>query len=284
MPSPDVCRITSRPVEGPTSPFRPSVFWISRDSIAGAARYPAHVHAHYELIVCERGRYRCRVAGGELRLRPGQALLVHPGDAHEDPLSGPVAYLACGFRLEPSHDAQRSPALLRRSAAVTARLLPPGGAQLTLLLGQLRAAVAAPPDRYGWAILDALCAAWLWETVRALPAAVLTPAVQLQAVTPDSIADLHAAFAGALTGGATVAQLARRCGLTPRAFAAACRRRLGMPPLAAFRHARCSAAAAMLVQGASVGEAAEHFGFVNPYHFSRAFRRALGVPPSAWRR
>jgi AraC-like DNA-binding protein len=282
MRSATASRVTTRPAEGTPPPFRPSVFWTSRDAIAGAARYPAHVHAHHELIVCERGQYRCRIAGGELSLRPGEALLVNPGDAHEDPLAGPVSYLACGFRLLPAADPARSPALLRPGAPPAARLLPAGGAALALLVERLRAAVAAPPDRYGWAVLDAVCAAWLWETVRSLPTADLAPAFRLHAAATDPSARLHAAFAGALTGNATLAGLARQSGLAPRAFATACRRHLGMAPLAAFRHARCSAAAALLAQGASVAEAAARFGFANPFHFSRAFRRVLGVPPSAW--
>ena len=85
-------------------------------------------------------------------------------------------------------------------------------------------------------------------------------------------------------GRITNQDLARRCGLTPRAFANACRSHLGLSPSVAFRHARCSAAAALLAQGASVAETAARFGFANPFHFSRAFRQAMGTAPSEWRR
>lgn len=272
-------QVTTRPATGTPPALRPAVFWTSCDSADGSVRYPPHIHGHHELIICERGRYRCRINGGTAELRAGGCLLVGPGDAHEDPLGGQVRYLACGFRLEPSADTQRSPALWRPGCA---NRTIPAVAGLSPLRERLLAAVAGTTDPCTWAALDAACGVWLWEAVRVLPADEVTAPFRLDRAD-DHAARLHAAFAAAIGRGAAVADLAAEAGMDPRAFAAACRRHLGMPPLAAFRRARCEAAAALLAQGVAVAETAERLGFANPFHFSRAFRRAMGVPPSAWR-
>lgn len=259
--------------------LHPHLLWVSRDRIGGAARYGNHVHAHHELIVCERGVYRCRVAGGVVAAAPGEAVLVGPGDRHEDPLGGPVRYLACGFRLEPAAAGARSPAIFAPGADPVLRHLR-GGDSLAALAVGLAAAVRRAPDAYGWAVLDASCAAWLWQALADVPAAALIPALRLQRADADAGERLRAAFALHLARPVGVGVLARAAGLSPRAFAAACRTHLGLPPLAAFRRARCEAAAVLLAQGESVAATAAHLGFANPFHFSRAFRAAMGEPPS----
>lgn len=267
-------------------PFQPAAFWVSRVDARRADRFPLHLHAHYELILPERGLYRCRVAGEVVSAMPGEAVLVCPGDSHEDPLSGPVAYLGCGFRLEPSPDAERSPVIFSTAAPVTARHVA-SHATLTRLLAQVREAYDGEPDSFAWAALDATCAQWLWEHLKQLAPAWRAPVLRppnAEAHGADLAVRLRASLGHLLAEPVPVAVLATRAGLTPRAFATACRATLGLTPQAARRRLRCEAAAALLAAGHAVGDTAERLGFANPFHFSRAFRQAMGRPPSAYRR
>jgi AraC-like DNA-binding protein len=277
MPEQPELSVSTRPAGLPA--LRPTVFWASCDRHQGPHPYPAHVHAHHELILCRAGTYCCRVGDREERLAAGEALLVQPGDRHQDPLDGPVTYLACGFRLEPGGSS--SPALLAPAAP---RRLPPGGPAFTALVAAVAEAAGREPGAWGWNALDAACAAWLLELLPALDPALLGAAVRRRGGDPALAGRLDAVLAAEPGRQLGVAALAAAAGLTPRAFATACRAHLGLAPLAARRRARCEAAARLLMAGTPVAETAARLGFANPFHFSRAFRRAFGVPPSDWRR
>jgi AraC-like DNA-binding protein len=54
----------------------------------------------------------------------------------------------------------------------------------------------------------------------------------------------------------------------------------GEAPASWIRKRRMTIARRMLQQGMSVVEVSERLGFANPFHFSRAFKAAIGVPPS----
>jgi len=75
--------------------------------------------------------------------------------------------------------------------------------------------------------------------------------------------------------------LADAFGLTPQYVNYLFRRELGTTPTK-FVHRECVLRAYRLLreEGLSVQEAAERVGFDDPFHFSRVFKRVLGVPPS----
>lgn len=76
---------------------------------------------------------------------------------------------------------------------------------------------------------------------------------------------------------------AAACGVSWSAMRQALRRRTGFSPERLLRNARLEAGAQALTAGSSVTAAALAAGFADPFHFSRLFRRAYGVPPRHWR-
>ncbi len=79
--------------------------------------------------------------------------------------------------------------------------------------------------------------------------------------------------------------LARAFDLTPQHVNALFRHGLGVTPGAFIRRERVLRAWHDLhVGGVSVQAAAERWGFPDPFHFSRVFRREMGFPPSRARR
>lgn len=83
----------------------------------------------------------------------------------------------------------------------------------------------------------------------------------------------------------TVADIARRAGLSPRGLQAAFRRHLDVSPAAYLRSVRLQHVHRELEQtdarsGRSVAQIAARWGFLHPGRFAAAYRERFGVPPS----
>ncbi len=82
----------------------------------------------------------------------------------------------------------------------------------------------------------------------------------------------------------TASRLARQAGMSRSVFYQRFERVVGEPPAAYVTRWRMLVARRGLRQGGSVFEVAEQVGYGSEAAFSRAFKRAVGQSPSAWRR
>lgn len=83
---------------------------------------------------------------------------------------------------------------------------------------------------------------------------------------------------------AGIGSAARQCNVSPEHFSRLFRRFAGMGAGGFLRRLRLNQATRLLQQsGLSVKEVALCTGFKDPYHFSKAFKAAHGVPPTAFR-
>ncbi len=83
----------------------------------------------------------------------------------------------------------------------------------------------------------------------------------------------------------TVEELAREVGLSRTVLAERVMHYLGRPPIQYLTQWRLSLAADRLRDGrTSIGRVAEQAGYDSEASFTRAFKRAFGLPPATWRR
>lgn len=82
----------------------------------------------------------------------------------------------------------------------------------------------------------------------------------------------------------TLPLLAKTAGLSLEMLRLQCHREEGMSPMAYLTRLRMRHAAALLETGHKVDYVARSVGYENPFAFSSAFRRILGVPPSSFKR
>ena len=81
----------------------------------------------------------------------------------------------------------------------------------------------------------------------------------------------------------TLQELAKEVGQSRSAFAARFTALVGTPPIQYLQRWRLQLAASRLLDNATVATVAADAGYESEAAFSRAFRRAVGLPPAEWR-
>jgi AraC family transcriptional regulator len=88
-----------------------------------------------------------------------------------------------------------------------------------------------------------------------------------------------------LSGGVSVGDLARECGLSHRHFCRAFRHSVGSSPHSYMQSRRIERAKELLDESFhSLGDIASTCGFADQSHFTRVFTQIVGVTPGVWRR
>lgn len=81
-----------------------------------------------------------------------------------------------------------------------------------------------------------------------------------------------------------VAELAQACFMSKSAFAHRFKQEVGVSPLHWLTQERIRLAKHLLMDGRKLADVASLTGFQNPFHFSRVFTKAEGVPPGRFRK
>ncbi|WP_086829502.1 helix-turn-helix domain-containing protein [Allokutzneria sp. NRRL B-24872] len=240
------------------------------------------------LMWTTRGRGVVHQEDTVLTAHPGQLVLIEPGVRHTygvAPDAGEWSLLWAHF-LAPQENWLRvnrhlTPrasgaaeaiedafARLHRYARLTGDRVPPTPAELP--------AFAARPEQQSLA----MCV--LEEIVRL--AALAGPAVPPPGPDPR-IARVQRLIAETPEAPHTLISLAAHAGLSPSRFSHLYTSSTGRSPMREVRARRMHRAAQLLTgTGMSVAAIARTVGYVDQFHFSRAFRLEFGLPPSSYRR
>ena len=148
------------------------------------------------------------------------------------------------------------------------------------MLGELRReALAGGP--YAGAVQDSLLEALFWRLLRGLkPAAVSMEMRQLplRDVRREEIMGVLQTF---VDKNPVVRELADALNASPRQLTNLCRELIGQSPARLLLQLKMRRADELLhYSGLRVGEVSDTLGFVNPFHFSRVYRRFHGHAPS----
>jgi AraC-like DNA-binding protein len=251
-----------------------------RLSMRGDHEYPGHRHANYELILIDRGPYRCALNGAELVLRSGQILVIKPGDFHQDHLRDGQRHYVVHFRLVADGHGATAVPLFRPRVSPAMQICRGDHAREAVLLRELQRE-AEQQAAHGPAIQDCLLEALFWRTIRGLPAGALSDAL---CRLPKEEAQRERILTGLerrLIGHPSVGDLAADLAISPRQLTARCRALFGLSPARLFMRLKLQQAESRLrSHERRIKEVSDELGFANPYHFSRVFRRHFGHPPS----
>jgi AraC-like DNA-binding protein len=242
--------------------------------------FPWHVHDYYAIGVIETGRQTFSCRGSKYRTPAGGIFVVHPDEPH----TGEPA-VATGF---------------------TYRTFYPSAEFMTHVAAGLTGREQAMPFFPAPVILDDALSRRLIALHRTLidPASTLEGETRLLATFTNLIAR-HADVRGAprhpgqeraairrvrdymdahYDRNLSLTDLARVVDLSPFYLARVFRAEVGMPPHAWLESVRIRAAQGMLASGMPIADIACATGFVDQSHFTRRFRRCIGVTPGEYAR
>ena len=260
-----------------TSPGQ--VAHVARRRLAG--RNPVRVHAHdfAEVLWVERGSGLHQANGSRTRLRPGDLLLIRPGDRHGF-FDGDAAFTIVNVAFPRSTLAHlkrryfaRDPAFFGGEGKEPAQFSV-GLAERRVLWAAAASLARRPKDLLGLErfllnLLHDLEGRSRRASLATCPDWLQRAAAQLQ--QPEI-----------LVGG--VAALARAAGRSPEHLARRLRACAGLRPVDLVTRARLDHAATQLaLTERSIVDIALECGFDSLSHFYRVFRRRLGETPRAFR-
>lgn len=269
------------PGEEGQAPFGPRFHVLHFIRAKADFAYRIHKHPSFEMIIPLKGVYKCLLNGEELSLGPGEALLIQPGDTHQDLYLPGMEYCGSIFELampgapsggrklfrkeiKPSEQASEIQSLetLLKARDAFAKESQEGG-----LFAEYRAAAAAQ--------------ACFWEALSSIPKKLLAPEF-LERPEKDAFRKkLLRRFEEAATQKLNLDAMAQAMGISKSSLSHKCAELLGAPPAKAFLDFRLGKAKSLMEeQGLSVKEACLALGFANQFHFSRAFKRRFGSAPS----
>lgn len=262
---------------------RPVLESVTIEKVARAHVYPRHQHLDYQLILAQRGSYRCRLNGATIKLAPRDVLIVKRGDWHEDICARGLRYLAVNFDLAGNDNGRAEDILFNPDVTAEEQIIRGPNREIWRIVGRMRQEVRRA-DHLLSHFENALLLELFWSLVRALPTPRLSP-IFLQRSAAQAFNDrVRRLFDAHLTENLSVRALAAKLGISVRTLTKHCQKNVGRPPARAFTHHKIEYAARVLRHSdVPIKELSHRLGFQDQYHFSKVFRRYLGVPPSRYR-
>jgi AraC-like DNA-binding protein len=275
--------IARPPLARPALPFRVEFGHLHVvDAHATTHLVDTHTHPHYEIILVERGIYRCLINDQEVGAGPGGVILLKPGDRHGDRCRQPMAIMALALRVSPGPNPKSSANLLADELRAEDQVIADGDG-LHALAVRMRAE-AKHGDPFTAPLLDSLAQEFLWRLLRRMPTAHLSPSLRSGMELHGFGAALMALFETHVNRALHPPEMARAMGLPERSLSTRCRSAFGTAPAKLFQKYRMERARTLLTQtDLSVGAVAECLGFVNQYHFSTVYKRVHGAAPTRHR-
>lgn len=264
--------------------FGPDGYPVAGAVIALDGPVETHTHDFLELAVLLAGRVTYVSDTGRYPLEAGAVMAVRPGDWHgyADQHEVVIANLYLGQELLHTElrwllDVGDLGRFLLRGGLAGERLDPRGREAVRARVAEL-AEVHAEPARASAVLAVGLCCAALAELGRLRLDENRRPAFS------PPVRQLLVEVSGRPAHPWTMAELASEGGVSVSHLHREFRSQLGVTPMAWLARTRAEVAASLLLQtDRPVGWVGAQVGWPDPNYFSRCFRRAYGISPSAYR-
>ena len=247
--------------------------------------YRKHVHPAFEIIIPEKGVYNCLLNGEKIQLVPGEFLIVQTGDTHQDIFSKGIEYSALTFFLRSSKLNTGEARLFRKISASGQKASFPRKSIAPDLYNILKDEASAPGhETFGFHILSGLFNAIFWEIVSAFPESSLAPLFIKSAKEESFRVNLLKYLEENTSRKLNIAEMAKGMKMSESSFAHLSKKILGTSPAKVFLARKLEKAASLLKEsGMTIKEVSGLLAFEDQFHFSKAFRKHFGMPPSVFK-
>lgn len=225
------------------------------------------------LIVCLAGRGWVELGAPARPVRPGQVILIAPGQAHAygADLAEPWTIVWAHFRGEELEAWWRLLGLPQEGGIVHPRCQTPEELELGRVHEQLATGYDEPRQ-------IAAASALRWSLSQ------LAGVGELPCKERDGIEEVATWMREHVSQRVTVKTLARRAGLSPAYFSLCFKKHTGFAPIDYFLRMKMRRACGMLHGTAwTVEQIARELGYEDAFYFSRLFRSIMGYSPKAYR-
>jgi AraC-like DNA-binding protein len=247
----------------------------------GDYEYPRHQHTNYEVILVERGPYCCELNGVELKLSRGEVLFIKPDDWHQDHLCDGQKHYVIHFHFAAVGSSPRPPPLFSPDLRPPMQVIRGNHLANATLVRELRRE-AQVRGAHGGAIQDCLLEAFFWRLMRAFEPVALSAEFRRLPRVEELREELLRQVEQLSDRPVPMSEFARKMRMSVRRLHSLCQSCLGQSAARLLLEARIRRAEDLIrFSGLSSKEVSDRLGFANPFHFSRAFRRVRGVPPSS---
>ena len=246
--------------------------------------YPPHRHETYELILPIEGRYKCVLEGCPMEIDPGGFVFSQPGEQHEDSYQPGSRFFALLYHIRTPDSALWRHRIVSPSSDPSMRARP--FAEGSIAGGLLKLLTQDFFNQSGEGVFNSsvvvksLCEPLFWSIASTLPQEMLSAEFKNCGQAERFRLELINCFEEALSTGFSSKRIAAKFGISVRSFEYRCKATLAVSPAYAFASMKIGKAVSMLDAGATVKEAASSLGFADQFHFSKVFKRHVGVPPS----
>ena len=246
--------------------------------------YKQHTHIMYEIILVERGRYRCLLDGCELLLEPWDLLLVQPNQKHEDFLYEGSSLFCFHFHLLPATDKSLPATIFSPDASPCNQKIHIFDVSFFLyLIRQLTVKGENGENGFEYFRLDnAIFSVILRKLLSLYPVTVLHGHFTQQIIVGREVSRLYSVFARHSTDMPGLDELCRETNMSRSSLHRLCHLLFNMPPRKAFIHYKILHIQNFIRENPefSVKELSLMFGFKTQFHFSRVFRNVIGTWPN----
>ena len=254
-----------------------------RTSVTSNGVWETHKQVSCEIILPEKGKYSCELDGRKISLKPWDMLIVQPGQKHKDILYKGCLFYGFHFHLIPEAGMKLPPSVFRIRVDPRQQVIRLENRDFYLFL--IRNLLERSNDRrkeMGYFRLhNALFEVFFRKVLLLYPEDILHETIFRQISRDMDREKLYSAFSRHLAEMPDLQVFCRECGMSRSSLHRLCMKLFGMPPRKAFIRYKILQAQDYILKnpGIRVKEAGAAFGFKNPFHFSRIFRRETGSYP-----
>ncbi len=230
-------------------------FDMNHNVVVADGIYRLHTHLQYEMIFVDQGTYICLIDDQQLQLQQWDMLIVQPGQQHKDLLSKGTSYYAFHFNFYP-----------KAADVLPVILFAPG-------LQPREQIVTIENPEYFMKLIELMEQEDQSDTEGRF--------TSYRMHISQEADRLYAIFTKHLQGMPTLQQLCMESHLSKSALHRLCRELFNKPPCKAFMTFKIMHIHEYMKSypDLSIKMVSDRFGFKNPFHFSRVFRKVMGFCP-----